>query len=706
MLFTLQWEINPIFSESMKYLGPNLPWLLALLFLAPTMAVAKSSPGISPGLQAANQQASQQIEVIKEKGKPVQWRAYNAANRLKLEFDGNGVVAHSQEGEWRLRMELTQLGSAEQLKPVRRPKVTVDGNRLTYDRGAIQEWYINDSRGLEQGFTLNDPHGKEDIVLQLVLEGNVKPELIENGKAVQFVTPQGKTLRYKGLKAWDANGQNLNVIMVLKNNQLQLKVTVADAAYPITIDPLLTLVEAQKLPGPKAEEVSPGGEGAGYGVTVALSDNTALVGVPTWYGEGEYYPRPGIAYVFTRNEGVWTEQARLIPPEEVPYTQFGLSVALTDDTAIVTDGSLDSSRSNSIYVFTRKEGAWNFQARLIPPDLGDGLVSRFGVGPIALSSDTLVVGVHGDASPPTSVPLTSVVVFTRSGDTWIEQAKLIPSDVASRVEEGLMPIAFSDETLALSAFKTDSPSTSSSNVVYIYSRVGDTWIEQAKLTSSDVPEGVRLGGTVAYSGDTILWLGVIDDGGVDNDTAVAHVFTRNGESWSYQDKLTLPSEIPKCFSNDQLSDFQAAISGEIAVIQAICTPKPDVVDGGASVAETYIYTRSGATWTGQAQLMASDSTAFAPGAIAISNNTVLLGKYIPDGESAYAFDLSSVIANPTEETPNPENPDEAVQSDQGSSDSGGGSVGYLFVLLLGFMRGNALMCRSGRLKWPRIQQSA
>jgi len=352
--------------------------------------------------------------------------------------------------------------------------------------------------------------------------------------------------------------------------------------------------------------------------------------------------------------------------------------------AIVTDGLLDTSRSNSIYVFTRKEDTWSFQARLIPPDVENGTVSSFGGGPIALSSDTLAVSVRGDASQPTSV----VVVFTRSGDAWTEQAKLIPADVASRAEEWLSPIALSGETLVLSASKVDSPSTTSSNVVYIYTRVGDTWTEQAKLTPSDVPEGVHLGSSVAYSGDTILWSGrVTDDGAVvDNDTALAYVFTRNGESWSYQAKLTMPKESLECDRPSyQLTGSQVALSDEIAVLQVICTPQAGVVaDGGSNVDGTgiYVFTRSGDTWTEQAQLTASNLSEFGPGAIAISDSRVLLGKYHADGESAYVFDLSSVVATPAEET---SNPNEEVLSDQGVSNSGGGAFGML-ILLLGFVR--------------------
>jgi len=145
---------------------------ITIAISAPVIVMAKSSLDMPPGLQAIYQQSRHQIEVIDEKGKPV-WRTHNDANRLNFEFDGNGVAIHPPGDEWRLRMTLIQFGSPEQLKPVKQPGITIKDNRLTYERGALQEWYINDSRGMEQGFTLHEPLGKEDLVLEGALEGNV-----------------------------------------------------------------------------------------------------------------------------------------------------------------------------------------------------------------------------------------------------------------------------------------------------------------------------------------------------------------------------------------------------------------------------------------------------------------------------------------------------------------------------------------------------
>jgi len=217
----------------------QIHWLFVITLFALTTLLAESKVQVPLGLQDAYQQARQQIETIEEKGKPNRWHAVNASNHLSVDFNGESIVAHSLKGNWSVSMELTQLGTPNQLKPANKPTVQIKGNRITYDRGNIKEWYINDARGLEQGFTLDKPLAKEQLVLQFELGGNVKPKLIHQNKVLQLITPQGKKLRYEGLKAWDAKGRELNAALHLIKKTLQLQVAVANAIYPITIDPWL-----------------------------------------------------------------------------------------------------------------------------------------------------------------------------------------------------------------------------------------------------------------------------------------------------------------------------------------------------------------------------------------------------------------------------------------------------------------------------------
>jgi hypothetical protein len=264
-------------------------------------------------LQVTYQKARHQIEIIKEKGKRTHWQAANPNNHLSVDFDGKGLLVHSLRDDWHLSMELVRLGEPDQLKPINQPSVQIKDNRLTYDRGTIKEWYINDPKGLEQGFTLNKPLAKEQLILEFALDDDVKPNLMDKGAALELTISQGKKLRYEGLKAWDAKDRSLNATLQLKENTMQLQVAVIDAAYPITIDPWL--VEEQKLTASAkvARDL--------FGGSVAISGDTVIVGAHLDDDGGN---DSRAAYIFTHvGNGDWLQQTKLLASDPSWDDRFG-----------------------------------------------------------------------------------------------------------------------------------------------------------------------------------------------------------------------------------------------------------------------------------------------------------------------------------------------------------------------------------------------
>jgi hypothetical protein len=143
------------------------------------------------------------------------------------------------------------------------------------------------------------------------------------------------------------------------------------------------------------------------GGPLALDGDTILVGGPA--AQVGANAKQGIVYVFVRNGTTWTEQAKLVASDGVPYDALGTSVALSGDTAI-------TSRSSSAYVFVRSGSTWTQQAELIP---GDGAGS---FGPVSISGDTAVIGGPGRSVGDVSV-VGSVYFFQRSAATWSQVAE-------------------------------------------------------------------------------------------------------------------------------------------------------------------------------------------------------------------------------------------------------------------------------------------
>ena len=79
------------------------------------------------------------------------WQARNPRQQWTTKFDGRGFVAEPREGGWQWGLELKSYGFGEDQRAVGGvPAVKVKGQRLTYGWDAVvQEWWVNDARGLE-----------------------------------------------------------------------------------------------------------------------------------------------------------------------------------------------------------------------------------------------------------------------------------------------------------------------------------------------------------------------------------------------------------------------------------------------------------------------------------------------------------------------------------------------------------------------------
>ena len=177
--------------------------------------------------------------------------ATHLAIRPDLGFDGfigpEGVEIRSQDGEWGVALELVRIGRGEQLGLVAPAGVTAEGPRADLRRGALTEWFLNHDRGLEHGFTIEErPAGAGNLVLELMLESDLLPQLMEDRSGISFLRPglPLPLMSYRGLVVTDADRRPLNARMDLtpraEGRSLRIVVDDIGASYPITIDPLLT----------------------------------------------------------------------------------------------------------------------------------------------------------------------------------------------------------------------------------------------------------------------------------------------------------------------------------------------------------------------------------------------------------------------------------------------------------------------------------
>ena len=198
----------------------------------------------------------------------------------------------------------------------------------------------------------------------------------------------------------------------------------------------------------------------------------------------------GSVYVFTRSssDGTFTQQSKLHASDAAAGDNFGFSVSLYGDTALIgahADDDNGQSNSGSVYVFTRSstDGTFTQQSKLHANDPAGE--DYFGCS-VSLYGDTALIGAffdddHGKSSSG------SVYVFTRSntdGGTFTQQSKLHASDPAATDMFG-MSVSLYGDTALIAAHGDDDNSKSNSGSVYVFTRssVDGKFTQQSKLLS-------------------------------------------------------------------------------------------------------------------------------------------------------------------------------------------------------------------------------
>jgi hypothetical protein len=346
--------------------------------------------------------------------------------------------------------------------------------------------------------------------------------------------------------------------------------------------------------------------------------------------------------------------------------------------------------SGAVYVFVRRGDAWVQQAYVKASNSGQS--DLFGMS-VALSADgnTMAVsapwegsaatGINGDQRDDSLPQAGAVYVFTRSGDSWSQQAYIKASNTGRRAKEGELlgdgdqfgfSVALSGDgnTMAVGATTEDSAATGinggqaddsaqSAGAVYLFARTGNTWTQQAYVKGSNTEAGDLFGYDVSLSddGNTLVAAGYDEDGpgrGVNGDqgngtngSGAIYVFSRMGTDWRQHAYL----KGSRSEGNDALG-FSVAISGDGSTIVAGAGDEACLVGGinpegcdmdkpadasGGSAGAAYVWARSGDSWTEQAFLKASNPDLqdwFAVNlAVSRDGNTVLVGAPMEDSRA-------------------------------------------------------------------------
>jgi hypothetical protein len=311
----------------------------------------------------------------------------------------------------------------------------------------------------------------------------------------------------------------------------------------------------------KASNARPG---SSFGAAVALEGDTLVVGAhsesshATGVGGDESdtsMSGAGAAYVFERVGATWTQKAYLKASNTRAGAAFGAAVAVSGNTIVVgssnessgatgVDGdqsSTSTTAAGAVYVFERSGATFSQSAYVKASD--PSVSATFGRA-LALEGDTFVVG---------GWQREGAYVFVRSGASWVQQVKLTLPGTQDRYFGAA--VALSGDSIAVGGFNEGSPLPPANPItdgqlgaVWIFTRAGAVWSQEAYLVASNRRAYSRFGYSVAIEGDRLLVGAQLESSasaGLDGDQSdisasiagSAYVFTRTGTAWTQRHYL-------------------------------------------------------------------------------------------------------------------------------------------------------------------------
>ncbi|MEA2560714.1 MAG: hypothetical protein QOH06_2218 [Acidobacteriota bacterium] len=254
----------------------------------------------------------------------------------------------------------------------------------------------------------------------------------------------------------------------------------------------------------------------GFGFSVALSENTLVVGAPFNAPRGAEI-QSGSVYRFQKIDEAWVLQPRLTAPTARSNDGFGFSVAATDSTIVV--GAFTNSMNapqGAVYLFERDAAQG---VTLVTPEIIPGKSSGVAV---AASGGTIAVGI-----PSKSADLPgSVHLFLQSGASWVPNfSHQEPNQIGDGFQISFgTDVSVHNGTLFVSALYDV-------NDLYVFEHVNGKWIKQALS-----------GGGTGYFGEALdlheNTAVIVSRDSVDNTDiviAIAQLFVRTDKGWTQQE---------------------------------------------------------------------------------------------------------------------------------------------------------------------------
>ncbi len=310
---------------------------------------------------------------------------------------------------------------------------------------------------------------------------------------------------------------------------------------------------------------------ANFGMSVAVNGNVVVVGAWLHPSGGSYR---GQAYVYRYNGTTWTEEQILQASDEATNANFGVSVSVTGNVAVVgaffhPSGGMHRGQA---YVYRYNGSTWPEEQILQASDEVDD--AYFG-NAVAASGNVAVIGAY--AHPSGGMRRGQAYVFRYNGATWSQEQVLEASDEVNAAYFG-NAIAVGGNVVMVGAYQHSSGGTMRGQA-YIYRYNGATWPEEQILEASDEVNTAYFGNSLAFNRSVALVGAALHSSG-GTTRGQAYVYRYNGATWLEEQILQASDEADKAQFG-----FSIAVNSRVCLVGA-----NNHHSGGNARGQAYLFT--------------------------------------------------------------------------------------------------------------------
>jgi hypothetical protein len=233
--------------------------------------------------------------------------------------------------------------------------------------------------------------------------------------------------------------------------------------------------------------------GDAFGQSIGLTENHLIIGAPR---NDALAVDSGAAYLYKRESGTWRYQTKITASDGAAGDLFGISVAIDGNTILVGADLHDEKAQDAgaVYVYVLEDNKWKQEAKLMASD--GGKTDIFGVR-VALSENTALVSARRDDIDELGIDAGSAYIFVRDDGTWTQQAKLTSPDGLADDRFG-RGVALQGDTAIISAMQHDAIGRNT-GALYVYKKDASSWCYTAKFVAKSSMPDDKFGWNVGLS---------------------------------------------------------------------------------------------------------------------------------------------------------------------------------------------------------------